>query len=88
MAAQLLPDVILMDMSMPKLSGIEATLSIANDYPDIRIIWLSMFEEKERAQAMLDAGAVNYLTKSGPSNELIEAIRKCMVAFRGFAARH
>lgn len=77
MAAELLPDVILMDISMPKLNGIEATRLIINKRPDIRIIGLSMFQEEETAQAMLDAGAVSYLTKSGPSSELIKAIRKC-----------
>ena len=78
LANTLSPDVILMDLSMPRLNGVEATRAIHNDYPDIRIIGLSMFEEAERAQALRDAGAVNYLTKSGPSSALIEAIRACM----------
>jgi DNA-binding NarL/FixJ family response regulator len=67
-----------MDVSMPKLNGIEATLAIRKKYSDIRIIGLSMFEEPERAQAMRDAGAVNFLTKSGPLEGLICAIRDCM----------
>ena len=77
MAGRLLPDVILMDMNMPNLNGIEATRAIHKDCPGIRIIGLSMFEESVQAQAMRDAGAVNYLSKSGPSETLVEAIRAC-----------
>jgi PAS domain S-box-containing protein len=76
LAAKLLPDVILMDMSMPRLNGAEATRIIHNEFPEIRIIGLSMFEETERAQAMRAAGAVHYMTKSGAAGALIEAIRK------------
>jgi PAS domain S-box-containing protein len=75
LVARLLPDVILMDMSMPKLNGVEATRIIHNDWPEIRIIGLSMFEEADRAQAMRDAGAVNYIAKSGPAEAMIDAIR-------------
>ena len=55
MARKLMPNVILMDMSMPILNGIEATRIISRESPDIRIIGLSMFEDSERAEAMRDA---------------------------------
>ena len=76
LARKVLPDIILMDMSMAKLNGIEATRIIHNEFPEIRIIGLSMFEEVERAQAMRDAGAVQYVAKSGAGEALIAAIRK------------
>ncbi len=78
LTGRLMPDVILMDMSMPRLNGIEATRIIHASHPDIRIIGLSMFEEAERAAAMLEAGAVAYLTKSGKASNLVATIRMCM----------
>lgn len=81
LAHKLLPDVILMDISMPKLNGVEATRLIHNQFRDICVIGLSMFEEVERAQAMRDAGAVHYLTKSGAAEALVDAVRK-------YGARH
>jgi CheY-like chemotaxis protein len=76
MAAKLLPDVILMDLSMPKLNGIEATQAIHKEFPQIRIVGISMFEETERAQAIFEAGAVGYLTKSGAAETLVAAVLK------------
>jgi len=78
LAGKLLPDVILMDISMPRMSGVDATRVIHQRHPDIRIIGLSLYEEEERAKEMLCAGAVFYLTKSGPPAELKAAIRSCM----------
>jgi PAS domain S-box-containing protein len=75
LAARLLPDVILMDVSMPKLDGVEATRTIHNEFPGICIVGLSMFEDIDRAQAMRDAGAVAYVTKSGPPNAIVNVIR-------------
>jgi CheY-like chemotaxis protein len=78
MAGKLLPDVILMDISMPRMNGMHATRAIHEQHPDIRIIGLSLYQEEERAKAMLDAGATLYLTKSGPPADLRAAIRRCM----------
>jgi PAS domain S-box-containing protein len=75
MTGELQPDVVLMDVSMPTLDGVDATRAIHRDYPEVRIIGLSMFEDEEHAHAMRDAGAVDYLTKGGPPRDLIHAIR-------------
>jgi PAS domain S-box-containing protein len=75
LARILKPDVILMDVSMPKLNGVEATRIIHADFPEIRIIGLSMFDEGEQAAAMLQAGAAKYVSKSGATAAIIGAIR-------------
>ena len=78
-AAILTPDVILMDISMPVVSGIDATRIIHEQQPDIRIIGLSLYTASERAKEILDAGATLYLSKSGPAADLTAAIRSCML---------
>jgi PAS domain S-box-containing protein len=76
LAGQLHPDVILMDVNLPKLNGVEATRVIHGAHPEVRVIGLSMFEDGERVQDMRDAGAVDYVTKSAPSSDLLAAIRR------------
>ncbi|HYL82057.1 MAG TPA: response regulator, partial [Candidatus Acidoferrum sp.] len=78
LARQLSPDVVLMDISMPVMNGIEATRAILAECPAVRVIGLSMFEEVEQAQAMQDAGAVAYLSKSGAADALVAAVRACV----------
>ena len=69
------PDVILMDLMMPEMDGIAATRAILADYPDIKIIAMTSFEEEELVQGVLAAGAISYLLKNVTSDELAKAIR-------------
>jgi CheY-like chemotaxis protein len=72
---QLHPDIVVMDVSMPVMNGVDATCLIKRQFPGVRIVALSMFEQDDVAQSMIDAGAEAYLRKSGPSEELLRAIR-------------
>jgi PAS domain S-box-containing protein len=74
---QMQPDVVLMDIGLPKMDGIETTRIIHKEFPSIGIIGLSMFQEEDQATAILQAGALKYITKTGPSEAVIEAIRFC-----------
>ena len=76
LAGRLHPEVILMDSSMPGMDGVEATRIIHAEQPDIRIIGLSMYDQADRAAAMIEAGAIAYLTKSGSPDLLLAAIRQ------------
>ncbi len=69
------PDVVLMDVSMPGVNGIEATRIARERFPGVRIIGLSMFDDPVNRQQMREAGAVDYLTKDGPAAALLAAIR-------------
>lgn len=72
------PDLVVMDISMPDLNGIEATRRIMRDSPSIRIIALSMHNDKRYITEMLKAGARGYLLKKGAFQELVAAIRVVM----------
>ncbi len=69
------PDVILMDLMMPEMDGIAATRAILADYPEIRIIAMTSFEEEELVQGVLSAGAMGYLLKNVTADDLAKAIR-------------
>jgi len=75
LANRLHPDVVIMDVSMPGLNGVEATRQIVRSHPDIRVIALSMHANKQMIAGILKAGAYGYLLKDCASGELINAIK-------------
>jgi DNA-binding NarL/FixJ family response regulator len=75
-ALTLKPDVVLMDYSMPRMNGVEATRQISQSNPEIVVIGFSMHEEGPAEQAMLAAGAVSHISKSQSTKELLAVIRE------------
>jgi DNA-binding NarL/FixJ family response regulator len=75
MAEELRPDVVLMDVRMPEMDGVDAARLIGSRVPEARIIMLSTFLDEEYLRASLDRGAKGYLLKSVSPDELLEAVR-------------
>lgn len=73
------PDVILMDIMMPRMDGVATTRAIHAQYPHIRIVALTSFVSDERVKLILEAGATSCLSKDVSSDELVQAIRLAMV---------
>ena len=69
------PDVILMDVSMPRMGGVEATRQIKREFPHIGIIALTMYDEQQYIFDLVRAGATGYLLKDSESSQIVEAIR-------------
>jgi DNA-binding NarL/FixJ family response regulator len=72
---QLQPDVILMDVMMPEMDGIEATRQIKEKYPAIQVLMLSSSKDEESIKSAIKAGAIGYVLKNVGINEMAEAIR-------------
>jgi DNA-binding NarL/FixJ family response regulator len=70
------PDVTLMDLRLPDMSGVDSMIAIRNDFPEARIIMLTTFEGDVEVQRALEAGARAYMLKSMPHKELVDAIRR------------
>lgn len=79
---ELKPDLVLMDLKMPGIGGLEATRKIASHCPSIKIIALSAMEDELYASRLLQAGASGYIVKGAPFEEMIKAIRKVMAGQR------
>jgi NarL family two-component system response regulator LiaR len=75
LAHSLQPDVILMDMLMPRLNGPEAIVEIKKENPDARVLVLTSFGEEDKVAAAIRAGALGYLLKDSSPDELFHAIR-------------
>lgn len=79
-AKRLRPEVIVIDIAMPELNGIDATRRLTAELPDIKVVALSMNSDRRYVMAMLEAGAAGYLLKNAASDELLNALA---VATRG-----
>jgi DNA-binding NarL/FixJ family response regulator len=74
-ARELLPHVVIMDITMPNLNGVEATRKIIKEFPQIKVIALSIHSDRRFVANMLEAGATGYILKDDLIDELIKAIR-------------
>ncbi len=73
---KLLPDVVVMDIAMPELNGLEATRQIIHDVPSTKVIVLSSYGDDEYVSQLTEGGAIGYLLKQTAANDLIKAIRE------------
>jgi DNA-binding NarL/FixJ family response regulator len=72
---QLLPDVVLLDIRLPGMNGIEVTRRLSRDHPEVRVLMVSAFDEDEYVRGAMEAGAAGYLRKTVPGKELVQAVR-------------
>ena len=75
LCAEVLPDVVLMDMAMPDMDGVTATRLIHHQFPQVRVIALTSFKEGRLIRDALEAGAIGYMLKDASAEELAQAIR-------------
>lgn len=75
MVGKLKPDVVIMDIAMPLLNGLEATRQIQRDYPQVKVLILTMHENEEYIRQVLAAGALGYVLKDAAAQDLLGAIR-------------
>jgi two-component system, NarL family, response regulator LiaR len=76
LAAELMPDVILMDLLMPGMDGLEAIARLQQAQPHVKILVVTSLEDEQKVLAAIQAGAIGYFPKTAPRSYLLEAIRK------------
>lgn len=80
LAYALRPDIVLMDISMPGIDGIEATRQLSDMETGARVVMLTSYSESEKIAEALAAGAISYLTKDAPPEAVVRAIRSAVAA--------
>ena len=86
-ARQLRPEVIVADITMPELNGIEALALLRKDHPEIKVVFLTMHQDVAYARRALEAGAAGYVLKHSAPAELITAIRTALAGDAYLTAR-
>ena len=76
LALELRPDVIVMDIVMPEMNGIDATLAILKEWPEAKILIVTSYLDNEKIMPVLNAGARGYMLKTSSADELLHAVRK------------
>lgn len=75
-ALEVKPDVVVMDLVMPKMTGVEATLALLKEWPQAQIVILTSYLDNEKIYPVLEAGAKGYMLKNSSADEILTAIRK------------
>jgi DNA-binding NarL/FixJ family response regulator len=86
LARRFQPDVVLLDVNMPGIGGVETTRRLVQNSPDIRVLAVSGMAEEPYPSLLLKAGARGYITKGAPLDEMVRAIRKVMQGGKYFSA--
>ena len=76
MAQKLQPDVVVMDVVMPQLNGVEATRQVLREVPNAKVLVLSSYSEDDKVAQLIEHGAIGYLVKQAATNDLVKAIRE------------
>jgi DNA-binding NarL/FixJ family response regulator len=79
LVAEVEPDVVLMDLSMPRMGGVEATRHLLAAHPALQVVVLTSFSDQEQVHDAVDAGAVGYLLKDADPADLVEGVRAAAV---------
>lgn len=87
LARELKPDVVVMDIAMPMMNGLEATRQIRKDSPSSKVLVLSSYGDDEIVQSLLEGGATGYITKHSASIDLLTAIREVSMGRQYLSAR-
>lgn len=85
LAEEAAPDVVVMDVSMPGIDGLEATYELKARLPEVTVLLLSVGDKEQEIAAGLAGGAAEYLVKGGPADEIVEAIKRYGPAVSGTA---
>lgn len=73
-----MPDIVIMDLSMPVLDGVSATRRITDEFPEVKVVVLTMHDDPKRTRAALEAGAIAYLSKGTSFADVLDTLRRVM----------